>query len=167
MQLSHNEAKLIAGIILSDFEHEHATTIKVLEAMPAGKEGYAPHPRSMPALELAYHIVSSECYFLETIAKGVPPTMDPDLPASIRTARDVITWAEARIPTQIENIKALSAEALSRPIAFGENMQMPGYTALQVVLKHSIHHRGQLSSYLRPMGGLVPSIYGPSADTEE
>jgi len=44
-------------------------------------------------------------------------------------------------------------------------MQMPGINFLSMAAKHSVHHRGQLSTYLRPMGGNVPGIYGPSADT--
>jgi uncharacterized damage-inducible protein DinB len=55
---------------------------------------------------------------------------------------------------------------LSRLIVFGEKRQIAGYSVLQLMLKHSVHHRGQLSAYLRPMGAAVPSIYGPSADTK-
>ncbi|MDR3718296.1 MAG: DinB family protein [Bryobacteraceae bacterium] len=165
MQLSHNEAKLIAGVILSDFEHERATTIKVLEAIPEGQESYAPDPRSMHALQLAFHIVSSESHFLEAIHLGAPPA-HADMPASIHSAKDVVAWANARIPAQIESVKALSGEALSRLIVFGEKRQIAGYSVLQLMLKHSVHHRGQLSAYLRPMGAAVPSIYGSSADTK-
>jgi uncharacterized damage-inducible protein DinB len=43
---------------------------------------------------------------------------------------------------------------------------MPGIVYLSLIIKHSVHHRGQLSTYLRPMGGKVPGIYGPSADTQ-
>jgi uncharacterized damage-inducible protein DinB len=46
-------------------------------------------------------------------------------------------------------------------------MQAPGINFLAMALKHSVHHRGQLSTYIRPMGGKVPGIYGPSADTRE
>jgi uncharacterized damage-inducible protein DinB len=165
MQLSHNEAKLIAGVILSDFERERTTTIRVLEAIPEGKESYAPDPRSMQALQLAFHIASSESHFLEAIHLGAPPA-HVDMPASIHSAKDVVAWANARIPPQIESVKALSGEALSRLIVFGEKRQIAGYSVLQLMLKHSVHHRGQLSSYLRPMGAAVPSIYGPSADTK-
>ena len=45
-------------------------------------------------------------------------------------------------------------------------IQAPGVNFLAMVIKHSVHHRGQLSTYLRPMGGKVPGIYGPSADTQ-
>jgi uncharacterized damage-inducible protein DinB len=166
MQLSHNEAKLIAGVILADYESERATTIEVLKAIPVGKEGYTPDLKSMSALRLAFHIAASEWYFLEAIHQGSPPATHPELPGSVHTAKDVIAWENERIPAQIENVKSLSGEALSRLIAFGENRKVAGYSLLHLMLKHSVHHRGQLSVYLRPMGAAVPSIYGPSADTK-
>ena len=70
-----------------------------------------------------------------------------------------------RMPTAIERVRALSGDALVRPVDFFGTM-VPAVVVLSVMLRHSIHHRGQLSTYLRPMGGKVPSIYGPTADTE-
>ena len=45
-------------------------------------------------------------------------------------------------------------------------IQAPGINFLAMSIKHSVHHRGQLSTYLRPMGGKIPGIYGPSGDTQ-
>lgn len=166
MQISYNEAKLIAGFLLADFERERPATLRVLESIPSDKQDYAPDPRSKSAIQLAFHLVSSEWYFLETILQGAPPARHPEFSESIRSAQDVAAWEKARIPEQIDRVKSLSGEQLSRTIAFGEKMTLPAYAALTLMLKHSIHHRGQLSAYLRPMGAAVPSIYGPSADTK-
>jgi uncharacterized damage-inducible protein DinB len=166
MQLSYDEAKLIAGFILADYERERITTLRVLESIPDGKGDYAPDPKSMSALKLAFHIVASEWYFLEAIHQGAPPAKSPEFPGSTRSARDIVTWENSRVPTQIDRVKSLSGELLSRVIVFGEKRKLPAYSVLLLVLKHSIHHRGQLSAYLRPMGAAVPSIYGPSADTK-
>ena len=57
-----------------------------------------------------------------------------------------------------------SGDACAKVLDFFGMMQMPAVVFLQLCIKHSVHHRGQLSAYLRPMGGKVPSIYGPSAD---
>ncbi len=165
MQFSHDEAKLIAGVILADYERERVTTLKVLESIPAGKEAYAPDARSMSAIKLAFHIAASEWYFLEAIHLGAPPA-PAAMPDSIHSAHDVVAWENSKIPVQIDKVKPLSGEALSRTIVFGEKRKMPAYSVLQLMLKHSIHHRGQLSAYLRPMGAAVPSIYGPSGDTK-
>ena len=166
MQLSHDEAKLIAGFILADYERERTTTFRVLESIPDGKGDYAPDPKSMKALQLAFHIVASEWYFLEAIHQGAPPARPPEFPGSAHTAQDIVTWENSRIPAQIDRVKSLSGEHLSQVIVFGEKRKLPAYSVLLLLLKHSIHHRGQLSAYLRPMGALVPSIYGTSADTK-
>ena len=61
----------------------------------------------------------------------------------------------------------MSGEQLSKVIDLFGIVQAPGVNFLAMVAKHSVHHRGQLSTYLRAMGGKVPGIYGPSADTQE
>jgi uncharacterized damage-inducible protein DinB len=66
-------------------------------------------------------------------------------------------------PTQTLN--ALDAEILTRPIDFRGIITLPAVSFLLIGLKHSIHHRGQLSMYLRPMGAKVPSIHGESHDS--
>ena len=60
----------------------------------------------------------------------------------------------------------MSGEQLVGSIDLLGMIQMPALNFLSMAVKHSVHHRGQLSSYLRAMGGKVPGIYGPSADTQ-
>ena len=166
MQLSHDEAKLLAGFILSEYEHERPVTLKVLEAIPSGQEAYAPDPKAASALKLAWHIASSENAFFETAIQGATSKGNGEMPATIRDGAGVVAWYKAHLPSQIDKAKALSGVALSRVVDF-YGMKLPAYAILQIMLKHSIHHRGQLATYLRPMGGKVPSIYGPSADSGE
>jgi uncharacterized damage-inducible protein DinB len=64
----------------------------------------------------------------------------------------------------LEQVKAMTPEQLATEVDFFGVMKMPAVGLLSMALRHSIHHRGQLSSYLRAMGGKVPGIYGPSAD---
>ena len=61
-------------------------------------------------------------------------------------------------------MKALTPEHLATEIDFFGMMKMPAVALISMAIRHSVHHRGQLSSYLRAMGGKVPGIYGPSAD---
>lgn len=165
MQFSQDEVKLIAGFILDDYERERFTTLRVLESMPAGKEDYTPDAKSLSAIKLAFHLVSSEWFFLEAALRGIPPAVPAEMPDSIHNAQDVIAWANAKLPERVEQVKLLSGEALSRQIEFEEKRKVSGYELLQLMSKHSIHHRGQLCAYLRPMGAPVPSIYGNSVDT--
>jgi uncharacterized damage-inducible protein DinB len=60
----------------------------------------------------------------------------------------------------------MSGEKLGNVIDMFGMIKLPGVNFLSMAAKHSVHHRGQLSTYLRPMGGTVPGIYGPSADTQ-
>jgi uncharacterized damage-inducible protein DinB len=64
-------------------------------------------------------------------------------------------------------LPALSVEQLTKIVDFRGIFQLPAVLYLQFLLKHTIHHRGQLSMYLRPMGAKVPSIYGESYDAAQ
>jgi uncharacterized damage-inducible protein DinB len=73
-----------------------------------------------------------------------------------------------RIPARLARVRQMSGDDLAREIElFGGVMRMPAVGVLALAMRHSAHHRGQLSSYLRAMGGKVPSIYGPTADTQQ
>lgn len=166
MHMSHDEAKLIAGYTLGDYEREMATTRAVIAAIPAGQEGYSPDAKSMTALKLAWHIVSADCWFLSSVIAGEFKAGESGMPENIKSAADVIAWYDSNLPGVIEEAKALSGADKAKVIDFFGMAQQPAFTFLLLMLKHSIHHRGQLSAYLRPMGAKVPGIYGPSGDSQ-
>lgn len=165
MHLSHDEAKLIAGYLLGDYQREMATTRAVIAAIPAGKENYTPDGKSMTALKLAWHIASADCWFLSSIIAGEFKSGDSSIPQNVNSAADVIAWYDANLPGVIEQAKALTGEQTAKSLDFFGMMQAPAVAFISLMLKHSIHHRGQLSAYLRPMGAKVPGIYGPSGDS--
>ncbi len=156
-------AKGVAAHSCKDVEGEAATTRKVLAAFPAGQESFKPHEKSMAALELAYHISSTEIWFLESIAAG---GMGPfsEKPESIQTFADVLADYDARFDPALAKVAAMDGESLAKIVPFFGVFEMPAVAYLNFLLKHSIHHRGQASVYVRLMGGKVPSIYGGSAD---
>ena len=82
----------------------------------------------------------------------------------MRTPADVNAWWDERLPGHVERLEALSDEALTKPIDFRGQFTQPAVSFVRFILNHTIHHRGQLSMYLRPMGAAVPSIYGESFD---
>ncbi len=165
MPMSTEQARLIAGYLLDQLEQEIRTTKAVLAAVPAGREDYSPDPRSMSALKLAWHIASADKWFLDSILAGKFEAGDSGgIPNGIRTGADAAAWYEANLPASIAALRAAPAETFSRTIDFFGMMQAQGVDYLALALKHSVHHRGQLSAYLRPMGGKVPGIYGPSGD---
>jgi len=164
MSLSQDEAKVVAGYSLELYGQESQTTRKVIAALPAGQEGYTPDAKSMPALQLAWHIVSSEIFFLKGATEGKFTVGEPGVPDHIKSAADVLAWYDAEQPAVLAAAQALSGEALVREVDFYGFFSAPAYRYFAMMMHHAIHHRGQLSAYLRPMGAKVPGIYGPSGD---
>ncbi len=162
MQLQPDQATLLMSALLPQLKAEHKTTLKVIQAAPADKGGYQPDPRSMTALDLAWHIASADLFFM-SLASETPMEGDGKRPETIRNTADVAAWYQENFPKGLAKIAALSGEQLLKEIQF-HTMKTTALGFLQLSFVHGVHHRGQLSAYLRPMGGKVPSIYGGSAD---
>lgn len=160
------EAKVIAQFLLADMAQEAAATNRVFAAVPAGRLDYKPDAKSRTALGLVRHITLEDEWLLSGVADGkFPEAPDDSDSCGIMTPQDAITRYNKRIPAAMERVKALPGESLVRNIDMFGIIQMPAINFLSMAVKHSVHHRGQLSSYLRAMGGKVPGIYGPSGDT--
>jgi len=104
---------------------------------------------------------------LNCIANGAftPPPDDSDA-CGIMSPDDAIVRYKQAVPAALDRVRAMSGEKLMTVLDLFGMVQAPGINFLAMTIKHSVHHRGQLSTYLRPMGGKVPGIYGPSADTQ-
>jgi len=143
---------------------EHAMTAAVVAAIPRGGAGFRPHPDSRSAFDLAWHIVSAEIKYLDAIATGIFPHDLRPVPAEVRDASDVLAWYTDRFEPALKRLETTTGDDLLRVVDFYGLRTFPAIVLLQIILNHTIHHRGQLSTYLRPMGAKVPSIYGPSYD---
>src|SRR5262245_38592096 len=143
---------------------ERPTTRAVIAAIPPDKCDYTPDPITRSAIELAWHIVSAENRFLEAVIDGAFDLTPRPRPEAMRTPADVNDWYDERLPGLLERLKGVPGEQLVKPIDFRGILKFPAVTFLRIGMNHSIHHRGQLSMYLRPMGASVPSIYGESYD---
>ena len=159
MAMTPESAKTFLDFLLPQIRHESGTTRKVLAAVPADTCSYKPSEKCMTGLELATHIAAAEAFFLSGVINGAFDWKQPDL----KTPADVVSFYDETVPPLIAQVAALSGEQLSKIIHFAV-WDNPAVEYLSLHLRHSIHHRGQLSAYLRPMGAKVPSIYGPSAD---
>jgi len=162
--MTTEQAQFLAQVSLDDFEAEARTTRRVLAAVPDDKGDYSPDPKSMNALTLAHHIASAEVFLLEGIAARKFGGGEEGIPAEIKTPADVVAWYDARLPAAVAKVKAMSGEDLATEVDFYSVLNLPAVRYVSFVTRHSVHHRGQLSAYLRPMGAKVPSIYGPSGD---
>lgn len=143
-------------------EFEFPTTKKVIAAVLESGSDYRPDPKSRTAFEIAWHIASSEIQMLDEVADGTF-TMDEKHKAPA-TVEGIVAFYEEQFPRALARVKALTAEQLATPTDFYGAFNYPLFMYLGFVMCHSVHHRGQLSTYLRPLGSKVPGIYGGSAD---
>jgi uncharacterized damage-inducible protein DinB len=155
---------ILNSVGLPSLHAEHAVTTRVIAAIPVDKVDYRPDSIARSAIDAAWHIVTAENRFLEAVASGAFDLTARPRPDAVRSPADVNAWYEERFASNVQQLTGLSGEQLMKPIDFRGLFQFPAVMYVQLGLSHSIHHRGQLSMYLRPMGAKVPSIYGESYD---
>jgi uncharacterized damage-inducible protein DinB len=165
--LTPDQAKFLMGVALPTLKNEHQTTRRVIEAIPLDNGDYRPDTVSKTALELAWHIAASEQRFFSGIPVGAFDFSPIPRPESITNSAAIAAWFDESFSANLEKLEELSGEQLARLIDFRGMFQLPAVGFIQLALNHTIHHRGQLSVYLRPMGGKVPSIYGESYDATQ
>lgn len=157
------QAVFTLNFLLPVIENESKTTRKVIAAVPEAKRDYKPDANSRSALELAWHIALTDVWFLESIANGEFKP-EGEKPGDIKTIADVLAWHDKNFPAAVAQVKTLPPEKLTQTVSFYGMFNHPAVVYLMFLNNHRIHHRGQLATYLRPMGAKVPSIYGGSFD---
>jgi uncharacterized damage-inducible protein DinB len=153
--------------ILAELDHELAVTRKVLERVPDDKFDYQPHPKSMKLGQLASHIVNLLKFKQNFVEASQRDFLDPSptSTAELLARFDQFSADLRQALTESSDEKLTENFQLSR----GEQVLMnrPKGAALRIMgLNHSIHHRGQLTVYLRLLDIPVPGVYGPSADEQ-
>ncbi len=154
--------------LLQELEQEAQTTRRVLERVPADKLAWKPHDKSMSLGQLALHVASVPGNVAE--ASRQSPFEAPDFAhPSAASAAELVPALDNSVARAREILGSMDDAELGkmwRVVAGGkEVMAIPvGAMLRSIMLNHWYHHRGQLSVYLRQVGALVPSIYGPSAD---
>lgn len=155
---------LLQNVYMGPLKNESRLTKNILAAVPADKADYRPDAISRTANELVRHIAAADNRFLETVINGVFDTNAAMIPEDVKTPAEIAGWYEARFAKNFEALGRLKGEQLTKIVDFRGMFQRPAVTFVMMGLHHTIHHRGQLSSYLRSMGAKVPSMYGESYD---
>jgi uncharacterized damage-inducible protein DinB len=168
LQIQPDQADfLLQGLYLPGLKNEQRITKSVIEAIPLDKSDYRPNGISKGALDLAWHIVSTEMRFMDAVLAGAFDFSPMPLPDSIKNSEELKAWYAHNFELRFEKLAKLSNEQLLKIVDFRGMFQLPAVMYLNFLLHHSIHHRGQLSMYLRPMGAKVPAMYGESYDSAE
>jgi uncharacterized damage-inducible protein DinB len=162
----------IVEALLAEYDHEMAVTRKVLERVDEARLGWQPHERSMKLGQLAQHVATIPEWghtILEqaefNMADGAPR------PPAVTTSAELLGLFDTTVKAVRGELAGKTDAELVSTWTFKHNGQpmfaMPRASAWRSwVMNHQIHHRGQLSVYLRLTGSKVPGIYGPSADEE-
>jgi len=156
---------LLHDVYMGNLKTESRTTKKILEAVPPNKTDYKPDPASRSAIELTRHIAAADNRFVETVINGVFDTNPAMIPETVKAPAEIASWYEERYAKNFEALGRVSGEQLVKIVDFRGMFQWPAVKFAIFGLHHTIHHRGQLASYLRCMGAKVPAIYGESYDS--
>ena len=142
------------------WSNEAKTTHKVLSRIPE-QSSYRPDPKSRTAQEIAWQIVCEEKIIIEMLESGKAAPWTPiPMPASMTEIAEIYEKQNADI---VRRWNALPQEKWSGSLEFF-GKQRPASGMAWSFLFDIVHHRGQITTYLRPMGAKVPQIYGPSGD---
>jgi uncharacterized damage-inducible protein DinB len=164
LELTPDQALLVLQYQLGGLKRESRTTAAVLKAVPAERSDYRPDPRARSAIELVRHIAVAENRFIETVTAG-HFDVTGNIPANLETPMEIAGWYEARFAGNFDALTRATPAQLLQPVDFRGMFTWPAIHFLTLGLHHTIHHRGQLATYLRPMGATVPVIYGESYDS--
>ena len=138
---------------------ESKTTRNVLARIPESS-AYRPDPRSRTAQEIAWQIVCEEKMIIEALENGKAEWAPPPMPESMK---DVLAEYERQSAEVLRRWDALPQKKWDGALEFFGS-ERPSSPMAWSFLFDIVHHRGQITTYLRPMGSTVPQIYGPSAD---
>jgi uncharacterized damage-inducible protein DinB len=167
--MNAEQAKVAAMALTGLWEGEFKATCEVLEAVKTGNRDYKPDAKSRSAWDVAKHLATADVWFADSILSGkfaFDPEAAKQAESQLQSIDDVVAFYKKTFPEKLAALRGLSGEQLAAPLNFMGIMEMPTVNYIGFANNHSIHHRGQLAAYLRPMGSKVPNIYGPSADAE-
>jgi uncharacterized damage-inducible protein DinB len=164
----------IKDALLPEFDHEMATTRRLLERVPEAEYGWKPHEKSMTLGQLAFHVAFLPEWCTVTLA-GTEFDLEAggeDLrPRAPQSTSQLLEMLDSRVARARGRLTAATDADLLAPWTLKKGSQqiftMPRVSAIRsFVMNHLIHHRGQLSVYLRMQNVPLPPIYGPTADEQ-
>jgi uncharacterized damage-inducible protein DinB len=159
----------IGEAIYAELKKESATTRKMLERVPEDKFDWKPHEKSMTLGRLAGHVAELHGMFRPALTRDELDFAEGYTPFLPKTSAELLKTFDARVSDALELLATQSDEQMRERwrMRRGEQVffELPRAVALRTMaLNHVVHHRGQLSVYLRLLNVPLPSVYGPTAD---
>jgi len=153
-------------LFMKFWDKEAVATRKVLARIPEASD-YRPDPKSRTAREIAWVMIVEEAVLADGLEKRALEWKDQPIPATMAELLAAYDRNHAAATKTLHNLSAATWDAEVPFMWEGQEvMRAPGFEMAWGFLLDQIHHRGQISTYLRPMGSTVPAIYGPSADEQ-
>lgn len=153
------------ALFLKFWQGEATATRKVISRIPQERSDYRADPKARNAREIAWLLVQEEIALANGLQMGRFEVKDEPAPTSVK---EILDTYDREHDDLTNRMCALAPADWAREMPFlyegKEFMRRTGYEYAWGFLFDMIHHRAQLSTYLRPMGATVPAIYGPSAD---
>lgn len=153
--------------LLRSMESEHAATRKCVERVPASLYDFKPHPKSMQMGYLVY-LVSDIPRWISAMIDNNTIDLGNFKSAQPLTADEMVRYLDENIKGAVAAFGRLKEDQLERPFSLKSGpkllSEIPLLDSITSTISHWVHHRGQLTVYLRLNDLPVPSIYGPSAD---
>lgn len=155
------------AIPLAEFDQEMSTTRRLLERVPDGKGDWRPHPKSFPLGHLAQLVARMPGWMVSTLRE---PAIDlaSGAPYSMETTSALLAEFDRNVKAARDALAQVTDDKLNEPwsLKMGDKVMFtaPRGPITRQTLSHLVHHRGQLTVYLRELDVAIPSIYGPTAD---
>jgi uncharacterized damage-inducible protein DinB len=156
--------------LAAELKHEASNTRKMLERLPEDKFDWKPHEKSYSIIKLAHHIAILPAFVPLVVLHDELDFANPPFNAPLsRSRQELLEFFDKRVAEAVDVLNSATDEMLNNKwkMRRGEHVlfNLPKKVAIRnLVLNHIVHHRGQLSVFLRMLDVPVPGMYGPSAD---
>jgi uncharacterized damage-inducible protein DinB len=162
----------LTELFLGELDRESRRSRRVLEQLPEGRRDWKPHEKSMPfgyLAEIVATIPSWAAMAIELDELDInPPGGSKYKPEPMNNSAELIKGLDVAVARARAALEKTSDEYLMTPwrllVAGNVVSESPRHIVIRETFNHSAHHRGQMTVYLRMLGAMVPSVYGPSAD---
>ncbi|WP_276134518.1 DinB family protein [Polluticoccus soli] len=162
--------KPLNQLLIAELQREAASTRKILAVVPTDKLEWRPHEKSMTLGRLASHVAEIPHWLNRPLENDVfDMAAQPYKPANCQNTQELLDLFETKLSAAIAALEKATDEDLAKQWTFrrGEHIvfQLSSYEAIRYMMgNHQVHHRGQLSVFLRLLDVPIPGMYGPSAD---